>query len=139
MAINKVVLVGNLGGDPEIKEISDGVSVANFSVATTDRGYTKRDGTEVAEQTEWHNIVAWRGLAKFASYLKKGQKIYIEGKLTTRSWEDESGNKRYKTEVLALAMEGMANREEQAPPVATYTPQVVSQETPPPPTDDLPF
>lgn len=97
--INKVILVGHLGKDPEVRHLDGGVSVASFPLATSET-YTK-DGKKV-EQTEWHNIVMWRGLADIASkYLQKGKLVYIEGKLRTRSFEDKDGNKRYTTEVVA--------------------------------------
>lgn len=97
--INKVILVGHLGKDPEVRHLEGGVSVASFPLATSET-YTK-DGKKV-EQTEWHNIVMWRGLADIASkYLQKGKLVYIEGKLRTRSFEDKEGHKKYTTEVVA--------------------------------------
>src|SRR6201986_3815582 len=97
--INKVILVGHLGKDPEIRYLEGGVAVASFPLATSET-YTK-DGKRV-EQTEWHNIVMWRGLADIASkYLQKGKLVYIEGKLRTRSFEDKGGVKKYTTEVVA--------------------------------------
>lgn len=97
--INKVILVGHLGKDPEVRHLDGGVSVASFPLATSET-YTK-DGKKV-EQTEWHNVVMWRGLADIASkYLQKGKLVYIEGKLRTRSFEDKEGNKKYTTEVVA--------------------------------------
>lgn len=100
--VNKVILVGNVGKDPEIKYFDNDVAVANFTLATSDRAFKTRDGQEVPERTEWHNIVAWRGLAKIAeSYIKKGSQLYIEGKLRTRSYDDANGVKRYSTEVVA--------------------------------------
>ncbi|MFM6975866.1 MAG: single-stranded DNA-binding protein [Sphingobacteriaceae bacterium] len=97
--INKVILVGHLGKDPEVRHLEGGVSVASFPLATSET-YTK-DGRKV-EQTEWHNIVLWRGLADIASkYLQKGKLVYIEGKLRTRSFEDKEGHKKYTTEVVA--------------------------------------
>jgi len=100
-SINKVILIGNLGKDPEIRHLESGVSVANFSIATSEVYKDRKTGEKVS-QTEWHNIVLWRGLAEVAEkYLKKGDKIYIEGKLRTRSWQDQDGNNRYTTEVIA--------------------------------------
>ena len=97
--INKVILVGHLGKDPEVRHLEGGVSVASFPLATSET-YNK-DGRKI-EQTEWHNIVMWRGLADVASkYLQKGKLVYIEGKLRTRSFEDKEGNKRYTTEIVA--------------------------------------
>lgn len=98
--VNKVILVGNLGKDPEVRHLEGGASVANFPVATTET-YKDKSGNRT-EQTEWHNIVVWRGLADVAEkYLKKGMTIYLEGKLRTRSWDDKEGNKRYTTEIVA--------------------------------------
>jgi single-strand DNA-binding protein len=97
--INKVILVGHLGKDPEVRHLDGGVSVASFPLATSE-SYNK-DGRKV-EQTEWHNIVMWRGLADVASkYLQKGKLVYIEGKLRTRSFEDKTGIKKYTTEIVA--------------------------------------
>ena len=97
--INKVILVGHLGKDPEVRHLDGGVSVASFPLATSET-YNK-DGRKV-EQTEWHNIVMWRGLADIAAkYLQKGRLVYIEGKLRTRSFEDKEGHKKYTTEVVA--------------------------------------
>ncbi len=97
--INKVILLGNLGKDPDIRHLEGGASVANFPLATTEF-YKDKNGNKV-EQTEWHNIVLWRAQAEFAGkYLKKGNMILIEGKLRTRSWEDKDKVKRYTTEVV---------------------------------------
>ena len=102
MAINKVILLGNVGKDPEVRYLDNGVSVANFTLATSERGYTAANGTQVPEKTEWHNIVAWRGLAQIAErFVRKGTQIYIEGKIRTRSYDDNTGNKRYITEIFA--------------------------------------
>jgi single-strand DNA-binding protein len=100
MSVNKVILIGNVGKEPDVKYYDNGVAVANFSVATSERGYTAANGTQVPERTEWHNIVLWRGLAEIAEkYIHKGSKIYIEGKIRTRSYDDQQGIKRYVTEV----------------------------------------
>lgn len=97
--VNKVILVGNLGKDPEVRHLEGGAAVANFPLATSE-SYKDKSGQRV-EQTEWHNIVVWRGLAEVAEkYLKKGMTIYLEGKLRTRSWDDKEGNKRYTTEIV---------------------------------------
>ena len=97
--VNKVILVGNLGKDPEVRYLDNGVAVANFSLATTEN-YKNKQGERVS-QTEWHNIVLWRGLAEVAEkYLKKGNNVYIEGKIRTRKWEDKEGITRYSTEIL---------------------------------------
>jgi len=101
--VNKVILVGNLGKDPEVKHLENGIAVAKFPIATSE-SYKDKSGNRV-DQTEWHNIVMWRGLAEVAEkYLRKGNQIYIEGKLRSRSWEDTEGVKRYTTEIVADQM-----------------------------------
>jgi single-strand DNA-binding protein len=101
--VNKVILVGNLGKDPEVRSLEGGAKVASFSLATNEI-FKGKDGNKV-EQTEWHNIVVWRGLAELAEkYLKKGSQIYLEGKIKTRSWDDKEGNKRYITEIVGDQM-----------------------------------
>lgn len=107
--VNKVILVGNLGKDPEVKYLDNGVAVANFSLATTEN-YKNKEGERVS-QTEWHNIVLWRGLAEVAEkYLKKGASVYIEGKVRTRKWEDKEGVTRYSTEILGDNMTMLGGR-----------------------------
>tara|TARA_B110000046_G_scaffold173759_1_gene196662 strand:+ start:14165 stop:14602 length:438 start_codon:yes stop_codon:yes gene_type:complete len=107
--VNKVILVGNLGKDPEVRHLENGASVANFSIATSET-YKDKNGNR-QEQTEWHNVVLWRGLAQIAEkYLKKGSQIYIEGKLRTRSWQDKDGNTRYTTEVVGDQMTMLGGR-----------------------------
>jgi single-strand DNA-binding protein len=111
MSINKVILVGNVGKDPDVRYFDTDSAVANFSLATTERGYTAANGTQVPDRTEWHNIVLWRGLAKIAEkYVHKGSKIYIEGKIFTRSYEDQQGIKRYVTEIWGDTMELLDRR-----------------------------
>ena len=136
--INKVILVGNLGKDPEIRSLESGAKVANFSLATSE-SYKGKDGQKVTT-TEWHNIVLWRGLADIAErFLKKGNQVYIEGKIKTRVWDDKDGNKRYTTEILGdnLTMLG-GKRDEmdtERPKVEEKAPEVnMSDEK-----DDLPF
>jgi single-strand DNA-binding protein len=108
--INKVILIGNLGKDPEIRHLEGGVSVANFPMATTET-YKDKSGNRV-EQTEWHNIVMWRGLAEVAEkYLKKGMTIYVEGKLRTRNYEKD-GQKHYRTEILADNMTILSRKDD---------------------------
>ena len=111
--VNRVILIGNLGKDPEIRSLEGGVKVANFSLATTE-SYKGKNGEKV-DQTEWHNIVLWRGLAEVAeNYLKKGNSIYIEGKIRTRDWTDKDGNKRYTTEIIADNMVMLGGRRGQS-------------------------
>ena len=110
-SINKVILIGNLGEDPEVRHLENGAVVANLPIATSETYKDRKTGEKVT-QTEWHTIVLWRGLADIAEkYLHKGDKIYIEGKLRTRSWQDQDGNNRYTTEVVAdnLTMLGKMN------------------------------
>ena len=109
MSVNKVILVGNLGKDPELRYTPSGAAVANFSLATTER-YKDRDGNQ-KENVEWHNIVAWRQLAEICGkYLVKGKQVYIEGKLQTRSYDDRDGNKRYITEIVADQMQMLGGK-----------------------------
>jgi single-strand DNA-binding protein len=110
--VNKVTLIGNLGRDPEVRRLENGAVVAKFSVATTEN-YRDKSG-EWQSQTEWHDVVAWRHLAERAeTQLKKGAQVYVEGKLTHRSWEDQDGKKRYTTEVLANMFRLLGRREDQ--------------------------
>ena len=100
-SVNKVILIGHLGADPEVKYTPSGVAVATFRVATTERWKDKNSG-ETQDRTEWHRIVAWRRLGEICGeYLHKGRQVYIEGRLQTRSWEDQEGNKRWTTEIVA--------------------------------------
>ena len=107
--VNKVMLIGNLGKDPEVRYLDSGVAVANFSLATTEN-YKNKEGERVS-QTEWHNVVLWRGLAEVAEkWLKKGSSVYVEGKIRTRKWEDKEGNNRYTTEILGDNMTMLGGR-----------------------------
>ena len=110
--VNKVILIGNLGSDPEVRYTPDGVPVANFSLATTE-SWNDRNTGERQERTEWHRLVIWSKLAEIAGqYLKKGSKLYVEGKLQTRSWDDQSGQKRYTTEIRVFDMQMLDSRGE---------------------------
>jgi len=151
MSVNKVILVGNLGKDPELRYTASGTAVCNFSLATTER-YKDRDGNN-QEKTEWHNIVVWRQLAEICGkYLTKGKQIYIEGKLQTRKWEDRDGNTRYTTEIVADQMQmlgrvgddnsgGSYQRREprQEPAMNQSAPQNDFGDTHFNPDDDIPF
>lgn len=111
MSVNKVILIGNVGKDPEVRYLDSGIAVASFPLATTDRAYTLANGTQVPERTEWHNLVLWRGLAETAEkYVHKGDKLYVEGKIRTRSYDDQSGAKRYVTEIFVDNMEMLTPR-----------------------------
>lgn len=141
--VNKVILIGNLGRDPEVRHLENGAVVANFPIATTE-SYKDRKTGERITQTEWHNIVIWRGLAEVAEkYLKKGNSVYIEGKLRTRSWDDKEGVKRYTTEVIADNMTMLGGKNDSAPNSSTtQSTNNTSQTTETPfedKTDDLPF
>ncbi len=108
-SVNKVILIGNLGGDPELRHTASNVPVVNFTVATNESWVNKEGVKE--ERTEWHRVVAWRRLAEIChEYLRKGSQIYLEGKLQTRNWEDQSGQKRYMTEVIADEMVILGSR-----------------------------
>jgi single-strand DNA-binding protein len=108
--VNKVILVGNLGKDPEVRYMSNGNAVCNATLATSESWKDKQTG-EQKEKTEWHNLVFYRRLAEIAGeYLKKGSQVYIEGKLQTRKWQDKSGNDRYTTEIIANEMQMLGSR-----------------------------
>lgn len=148
MSVNKVILLGNVGKDPEVRYLDTGIAVATLSLATTDRAYTLTNGTQVPEKTEWHNLVLWRGLAEVAEkYVHKGDKLYVEGKIRTRTYDDQSGAKRYVTEIFVDNMEMLNPKGTSAaaasPTVTTATTAPVQQPqatpTPNNPTDDLPF
>jgi len=142
MSINKVILIGFVGKDPELKRLDSGSAVANFSLATTERGYTAANGTQVPDRTEWHNVVFWGGLVEVIDkYVKKGSKLYIEGKIKTRSYDAQDGSKRYVTEIWGEKLEMLngGNREQnqQATGQCNAAPQVSSSS--PEPSGDLPF
>lgn len=116
MSLNKVILIGNVGRDPDVRYFDSGAAVANFPLATSERGYTLANGTVVPERTEWHNIVVRRDLVPFVEkWVKKGSGVYVEGKIRTRSYDDQSGIKRYVTEIHADRIEfystGTSNRD----------------------------
>lgn len=147
MSVNKVILIGNVGKDPEVRHLDNNVSVANFSLATSET-YTAKNGEKVTT-TEWHNIVLWRGLATVAEkYIRKGRQVYIEGRIRTRSYDDKDGQKRYVTEIYGDVLQLLGSREQsesgQAPAEsrpAANTPQPMVQEPDLSdlPDDDLPF
>lgn len=142
--VNKVILVGRLGKDPEVRNLENGATVANFTMATSESYKDKTTG-EKKEITEWHNIVLWRGLADIAAkYLHKGDQVYIEGKLRTRSWEKE-GVTRYTTEIIADQMTMLGSRQGGGSQ-SEYKPSAPAQHVPADDinaagnaTDDLPF
>lgn len=134
--VNKVILVGNLGKDPEVQTFDNGIKKATFSLATTEK-FKNKEGT-LTEETEWHKIVVWRKLAETAeTYLHKGSLLYVEGRLRTHSWDDKDGNKRYTTEVIADNFTMLGPRKDQG---GNGEPVISSeQEAPNSPVDDLPF
>jgi single-strand DNA-binding protein len=140
MGINKVILIGNVGKDPEVRHLDSGVTVASFSLATSET-YRNKEGQKVTN-TEWHNIVVWRGLAEVAEkYVKKGNPLYIEGKIRTRSWDDKDGNKRYTTEIVADNMQMLGSKQSNEDNAASQTENApdVDIENMPAEEDDLPF
>ncbi len=136
MSVNKVILIGNVGRDPEVRHLDSGVTVATFTLATSERGYSLPNGTQVPERTDWHNIVLWRGLADTAEkYVHKGDRLYIEGKLRPRSYDDKNGQRRYVVEIFAENMEMLSPK----PVQGTTGGQDKTTPTPPPSSEDLPF
>ena len=106
MSVNRVILVGNVGVEPEVKYVERGMAVASVRLATSEPGYTLENGTVIPERTEWHNVVLWRKQAELVEkYVHKGDKLYIEGKIRTRSYDDKSGIKRYVVEIYADTIE----------------------------------
>ncbi|HLU85960.1 MAG TPA: single-stranded DNA-binding protein [Vicingaceae bacterium] len=140
--INKVILVGNLGKDPEVRYLEGGTAVANFPIATSEN-YTDRNSGEKKTITEWHNVVLWRGLAEIAEkYLKKGNQVYIEGKLRTRKWQDKEGNDRYTTEIVGDNMQMLGRRDDNNDNSSSQSSGSASSaqiDNEPTETDDLPF
>lgn len=119
MSFNKVLLIGNVGKEPEIRHLESGTSVASFTLATTER-FKDKSGA-VQDQTEWHNIVCWRNLAELTEkYINKGSQIFIEGKIRTRSWTDQSGQKRYTTEIIADNIRLLGKRGDMASAAPSY-------------------
>ncbi len=146
--INKVILIGNLGRDPEMRYTPNGIAVCSFSIATSET-YKDRNSGERITQTEWHNIVLWRGLAETSEkFLRKGSKVFIEGKLKTRKWDDNQGITRYSTEVVADVMQMLDKKasDSSAPSVSESTEvksegdsSISSEKDVDIKTDDLPF
>ena len=136
--VNKVIIVGRLGKDPEVRYTPSGAAVANFTVATSEE-WKDRDTGEKQERTEWHRIVAWRRLGEICGeYLHKGKEVYIEGRLQTRSWEDRDGNTRYTTEIVAQNMQMLGSPGKQGK-ADTSEERFPSEEPVSVPDDDIPF
>jgi single-strand DNA-binding protein len=147
MSLNKVILIGNVGKDPEIRHLDSGVAVANFPLATSET-YTAKNGEKVTT-TEWHNIVLWRGLAEVAEkYVTKGKQIFIEGRIRTRTYDDKDGNKKYITEIYGDTLQLLGKKDESSgnshneyqnnssnKPEVSGEPDIMQ----PPIEDDLPF
>ena len=111
MSVNKVILIGNVGVEPEVRYYDSGQAVATLRLATTERGYTMQNGTQVPDRTEWHNVVVWNRLAQVVEkYVHKGDKLYIEGKIRSRSYDDQNGVKRYVVEIYTDNMEMLTSR-----------------------------
>ena len=127
MSVNKVILIGNVGKDPDVRYLDNHVCVANLTLATTERGYTAQNGTQVPDRTEWHNLVFWRGLAETVEkYVHKGDKLYVEGNIRNRSYDDQNGMKRYITEIYVDQME-MLTRPQSKPDAPQQPQQAVPQ------------
>ncbi len=148
MSLNKVILIGNVGKDPEVRYFESNAAFANFTMATSERGYTLANGTVVPERTEWHNIVARRDQVPFVEkWVKKGALLYVEGKIRTRNYDDRNGVKHYVTEIYADRIEfydmgsrpdrGEASRQESAQPAPQAQPTQPAPSAEP--TEDLPF
>ena len=129
MSVNKAILLGNVGREPEIRYIESNVPVARISLATSERAFTTANGTKVPERSEWHTVIAWRGLAEIVEkYVHKGTQIYVEGRITYRSWDDKNGVTRYATEIIADNLQLLGPRKNDTAPA----PQ------PPVPTEPIP-
>jgi single-strand DNA-binding protein len=149
MSVNKVILVGNVGKDPDVKYFDNGSAVANFTLATTERGYTAANGTQIPDRTEWHNIVCWKGLAKVAEqFIKKGTQVYVEGKIRSRTYDDANGIKRYVNEIYADNLDLLGSRRREEGGESNNNTSYDSYQTPSAPSapivpmnddDDLPF
>jgi single-strand DNA-binding protein len=120
-SVNKVILIGNLGRDPEIKKLENGATLASFSMATSESYIDKVSGKKI-ENTDWHDVVLWRGLAELAEkFLRKGMKIYVEGRLKKKSWQDREGNTRYNVEVIGDEMTILSKPDTDTKPKEPYT------------------
>ena len=129
MALNKVLLIGNVGKDPEVRHLESGAAVATITLATSER-YRDRNG-ESRELTEWHTVIAWRQLADLAeNYIRKGMQIYVEGKIRSRSWDDQNGQKRYVTEIQADSIQLLGRRADNPAAQQGYAPQQPAQQHP---------
>lgn len=140
--MNKAMLIGNVGQDPDVRYIEKGVAVASVRLATTERGYRMQNGTEVPDRTEWHSIILWRSLAEIVEkYVKKGDKLYVEGSIHSRSYDDKNGVKRYITEIWADRMELLSPKSQDAAAPAAAPAQPASAPAPEAKSnaEDMPF
>ena len=138
MSVNKVILIGNVGRDPNVRYIERDVAVASLSLATSDRAYTLPNGTQVPERTEWHNLVFWRGLAQTVEkYVRKGDKLYIEGSIHSRSYDDQNGVRRTVVEIWVDNMEMLSRQQQPASQPAAQPVQPTAQ--PAASDDQVPF
>ena len=136
--VNKVILIGNLGADPEVKYLSNGTTVANFRIATSENRLNKAG--EKTTTTEWHRIVAFGRLAEICKeYLNKGKQVYIEGRIRSRSWEDKDGNRRFTTEIVANQMQMLGTMGGPGGASGIEREETMDHEMPPAPDDDVPF
>ena len=141
MSLNKVMLIGNVGQEPVVRYLDSGVCVATFSLATTERGYTLQNGTQVPERTEWHNIVVWRKQAEFVEkYVHKGDKLYVEGKIQSRSYDDKQGIRRYVVEIMTETVDLLTSRQTSAQQSTAATSEPANSSVATPGADnDYPF
>ena len=138
-SVNKVLLLGNLGRDPELRSTPKGNQVLNFPMATT-RRWKDRETDEIHDQTDWHRIVVWGRQAEVLSeYLKKGSQVHVEGRLQTRSWTDNDGGKRYTTEIVASRIQMLGRPEDRRSPEPVEEPELPASPTDPEGEDDIPF
>ena len=132
MSVNKVILIGNVGREPNVRYIDRDVAVASLSLATSDRAYTLPNGTQVPERTEWHNLVFWRGLAQTVEkYVHKGDKLYVEGSIHSRSYDDQNGVRRTVVEIWVDNMEMLSRQQQPAGQPAAQPVQSTAQPTAP--------
>lgn len=149
MSVNKVILIGNVGQDPKVTYYDGGNCVAQLSLATTEKGYTLQNGTQIPDRTEWHNLIFRNRLGEIVEkYVHKGDKLYVEGKIRTRSYDDQAGIKRYVTEIFVDNMEMLSPRSTSVQDTASAGQASSPVQQPAPPqsttaqensTDDLPF
>ena len=138
--MNKIMLIGNVGKDPEVKYVEQGVAVARLSLATTERGYALPNGTQVPDRTDWHNVILWRRLAEVVEkYVHKGDKLYVEGAIRYRNYDDQNGVKRYVTEIFVDSFEMLSSRGQQKQQDVSAQAANPESQVPPKSESDLPF